>query len=109
MDPTPPTQPYSPFADWLSKFHTASEPIQALWIVAIVVVALAAVWALTLPLRFWLAGSRMRGELVYGVYRDRQGRWLVYADGEARALDGPAERVERVLLERGYAGEPGAR
>jgi hypothetical protein len=28
-------QPYNAFADWLSKFHTSSEPIQALWIVAI--------------------------------------------------------------------------
>ena len=82
-----PLQPYSPFADWLSKFHTASEPIQALWIVGIVVVALGIVWALTLPLRVWLVGSRTRGELVYGVYRDRQGRWLVYADGEVRALE----------------------
>src|SRR3954452_14386640 len=75
MDPTPPLAPYSPFADWLSKFHTASEPIQALWIVAIVVVALGTVWALTLPLRVWLAALRMRrdrrgaerGELLYGV------------------------------------------
>ena len=25
-----PDPPYSAFADWLSKFHTASEPIQAL-------------------------------------------------------------------------------
>ena len=28
-------QPYNAFADWLAKFHTSSEPIQALWIVAI--------------------------------------------------------------------------
>ena len=33
-------QPYSPFADWLSKFHTSSEPIQALWIVAFVTLVL---------------------------------------------------------------------
>ena len=33
-------QPYSPFADWLSKFHMSSEPIQALWIVAIVTLVL---------------------------------------------------------------------
>src|SRR3954463_588381 len=95
MDPTPPLAPYSPFADWLSKFHTASEPIQALWILAIVAVALGIVWALTLPLRVWLAGLRERverrgaegGELVYGVYRDRSGRWLVYAEGDVRALE----------------------
>ena len=33
-------QPYSPFADWLSKFHMSSEPIQALWIVTIVTLVL---------------------------------------------------------------------
>ena len=109
MDATPPLQPYSPFADWLSKFHTASEPIQALWIVGIVAVALGIVWALTLPLRIRLAGLRMRGELVYGVYRDRQGRWLVYADGEVRALDARVGRFERGLLERGATGEPSPR
>src|SRR5215212_11044195 len=107
MDPTPPLAPYSPLADWLSKFHTASEPIQALWIVAIVVVALGIVWAFTLPLRVWLSALRERGErrgaeggeLVYGVYRDGQGRWLVYAEGEVRALEaGRLERLERGLL-----------
>ena len=29
------TSPTTPCADWLAKFHTSSEPIQALWIVAI--------------------------------------------------------------------------
>ena len=27
-------QPYSLWADWLSKFQSSSEPIQALWLVA---------------------------------------------------------------------------
>ena len=39
-------QPYSFWADWLSKFHTASDPIQALWILALTAVALAALHAL---------------------------------------------------------------
>jgi hypothetical protein len=90
--------PYSPIADWLSKFHTASEPIQALWIVALVVTVLGVVWSLTTPLRLWLAlrGGRgeRRGELVYGVYRDAEGRWLVYAEGEVRVVD--RARVARV-------------
>jgi hypothetical protein len=90
-------QPYSPVADWLSKFHTASEPIQALWIVALAILGLALAATilglartLTAPLRLWLATRRERGEprgeLVYGVYRDAQGRWLLYAPGAVRVL-----------------------
>jgi hypothetical protein len=101
--------PYSPFADWLSKFHMASAPIQALWILALTAVALATLWTLAAPFRLWLAALASRradrqpeprqppdpqGELVYGVYRDRDGRWLVYAQGEVRAME--AERVERL-------------
>jgi hypothetical protein len=28
-------QPYSAFADWLSKFHTWPESIQALWLLSV--------------------------------------------------------------------------
>jgi hypothetical protein len=37
-------RPYSFLADCLSKFHTASEPIQALWIVATVFIILGVTW-----------------------------------------------------------------
>ena len=37
-------QPYSFLADCLSKFHTASEPIQALWILAPVAMILGVTW-----------------------------------------------------------------
>jgi hypothetical protein len=37
-------QPYSFLADCLSKFHMASEPIQALWIVATVSIVLGVAW-----------------------------------------------------------------
>lgn len=37
-------QPYSFLADCLSKFHMASEPIQALWIVATVSIILGVTW-----------------------------------------------------------------
>ncbi|KAB0265667.1 hypothetical protein [Microvirga brassicacearum] len=33
-------QPYSVWADWLSKFHTWPEGVQALWIVGLTVTAL---------------------------------------------------------------------
>src|SRR5688572_8405710 len=82
---------YSPFADWLAKFHTASEPIQALWIVALAAVALGVCWCLAAPLRLWLAArgepAAHRGELVYGIYRGPDGRLFVYLDGRALALE----------------------
>ena len=37
-------QPYSFLADWLSKFQIASEPIQALWILALAATALGVTW-----------------------------------------------------------------
>ncbi len=92
-------QPYSPFADWLSKFHTSSEPIQALWIVALAAVAVSFVWSLTASLRLWLVRRHRAeplGELIYGVYRDGEGRWVVYAVEEARALNEESvRRLER--------------
>jgi hypothetical protein len=100
-------QPYRFGADLLSKFHTASEPIQALWILALAVVFLGTLRTLTIPLRLWLAQRPARpatitprGELLYGVYRDAEGRWLVYAEGEVRVLDeGSVARLEgRVSL-----------
>jgi hypothetical protein len=95
-------QDYSAFADLLSKFHTASEPIQALMIVAIATVAITSVWCLTAPLRLGLSMLRERGEprgqLAYGLYRDPQGRWLIYADAKVRAVDAGsvARRAGRV-------------
>jgi hypothetical protein len=98
MDPTPAhLPPYSPVADWLSKFHTSSEPIQALWIVALAATVLGVAWCLTAPVRLWLLARRdrgePRGELVYGVYRDGEGRWwLVYAEGRCGRSTGRAWR-----------------
>lgn len=37
-------QPYSAWADWLNKFHTSSEWIQALWLVAGSVTVLGVTW-----------------------------------------------------------------
>jgi hypothetical protein len=39
--------PYSFWADWLSKFYLASEPIQALWIVALAATVLGALGFVT--------------------------------------------------------------
>jgi hypothetical protein len=79
--------PYSPFADWLSKFHTASEPIQALWIVALTATVLGVTWLVMRGLRE-IAARRPRqpvdgGPLIYGVFQDLQGRWMVYSHGRS--------------------------
>jgi hypothetical protein len=83
-------QPYSPFADWLSKFHAWSEPIQALWLIAIPVTVLGLAWIVLRGLRDFVGLARRergrsgwRGHLVYGVYQDPEGRWMVYWHGRA--------------------------
>ena len=37
-------QPYSAWADWLNKFHTSSEWIQALWLVTGATTVLGVTW-----------------------------------------------------------------
>jgi hypothetical protein len=89
-------QPYSHFADWLSKFHASPEPIQALWLVAIPVTVLGLAWLALRGIvdlvrlargehqeRGGRLSHRWRGHLVYGVYQDDQGRWMVYWHGRA--------------------------
>jgi hypothetical protein len=87
-------QPYSPFADWLSKFHAWPEPIQALWLVSMPLTVLGLAWIVLRGLRDlvalarrerahseWRGHSGWRGHLVYGVYQDPEGRWMVYWHG----------------------------
>jgi len=84
-------QPYSVWADWLSKFHTSSTLIQALWIVAATAMGLAALH--TVKVVAVAALRRMRDpeiELVYGICRDRSGRLMVYPEPkEPRLLPEP--------------------
>ncbi len=85
-------QPYSVLADWLSKFHTWPEFIQALWLVAVPVTLLGLTWLVMRGLRdtvaAWRNGPRgqVQGRLVYGVIENAEGRLLVWRDGEARAI-----------------------
>ena len=44
MDQPYSLQPYSLLADWLSKFHTWPEFIQALWLVAVPITLLGMTW-----------------------------------------------------------------
>ena len=79
-------QPYSAWADWLSKFHTWPEPIQALWLVSVPLTLIGITWLVMRGLRDlipafsrrWRGQSGWRGHLIYGVYQDPQGRWMVY-------------------------------
>ncbi|RDI52411.1 hypothetical protein [Microvirga subterranea] len=91
-------QPYSIAADWLSKFHTWPEFIQALWLVAVPVTVLGVTWLVMRGLRDIAAVLRGRGEAtLYGVpsdwrapaLMDRGGRLLV-ADGETPVPPLPA-------------------
>ncbi|MBZ6074905.1 hypothetical protein [Microvirga puerhi] len=54
-------QPYSLAADWLSKFHTAPELIQALWIIAIPVTVLGLAWIVMRGLREIVLAARGEG------------------------------------------------
>ncbi|MGO4571812.1 hypothetical protein [Microvirga sp. 2TAF3] len=77
-------QPYSAWADWLSKFHTWSEPIQALWLIAVPVTVLGVTWLVMRGLSQivpMLSRRREHGHLIYGVYEDARGRWWIYWHG----------------------------
>ncbi len=66
---------YNPWADWLNKFHTAPEWIQALWLVAGPLTLLGAAWLLLRALRDLiplLIRRQERGLLIYGIYQDPQ-------------------------------------
>ena len=82
-------QPYSHFADWLSKFHNSPELIQALWLIAVPSTLLGLTWLVMRGLRDLIPlARRSRGYLIYGVYQDPQGRWMVYWHGrKPEALD----------------------
>ncbi len=79
-------QPYSAWADWLDKFHTASELIQALWLLSMPLTLLGVTYLVVRLLRETLIARQQRepcGRLLCGVYEDSQGRLLVYRETEA--------------------------
>jgi hypothetical protein len=74
-------EPYSFWADLLSKFHTAPEAIQALWVIAVTAFAIAALHAITtIIIAVLKRKSDPEIELVYGICRDRTGRLMVYPE-----------------------------
>lgn len=83
-------QPYSAWADWLSKFHTWPAFIQALWLIAVPMTLLGVTWLVMRALRdlIPMLSRRERGLLVYGVYQDGRGRWMIYRHGrQLREVD----------------------
>ena len=99
-------QPYSLWADLLSKFHTAPELIQALWLVMVPLTLLGLTWIVMRGLRDLIGPARHdEGRLIYGVYQDEQGRWMIYRHGRtSQAIDWenpPAELIGRAHVIRG--------
>jgi len=115
MEPSSSVQAYSVVADILSKFHTAPDWIQALWLVMVPVTVLGLAWLVTrglagmIPL---LARRHWRGHLIYGVYQDPQGRWMVYWHGrKPQAIDWenpPPELIGRGTVIQGVFRRPEA-
>jgi hypothetical protein len=112
-------QPYSAWADWLSKFQASPESIQALWLVAMPATLLGLAWIVLRGIREIVGLTRgerghsgWRGQLVYGVYQDSQGRWMVYWHGRApQAVDWenpPPELIGRGSVIQGVFRRPDA-
>ena len=108
-------QPYSPWADCLSKFHVWPKLIQGLWLVAVPLTLLGITWLVMRGTGDLFRLSRRerrheRGHLIYGVYQDAEGRWMVYWHGRApQAIDWgnpPPELVGRGTVVQGVFRRP---
>jgi hypothetical protein len=102
MEPSSNVQTYSFLADALSKFHTAPEGIQALWLV-MVPVTLVGLGVCLLQAVKEIAGIVLRrgerqGEPLYAIYRTADGRLMMYARGAVREL--PSTELEDMPLPR---------
>jgi hypothetical protein len=78
-------QPYSIVADWLSKFHTWPESIQALWLIAVPVTVLGVTWIVMRGLREVVAAWLGRGEaMLHRAPHAWDGPLLSFAGGRLR-------------------------
>jgi hypothetical protein len=95
-------QAYSIVADLLSKFHTAPEWIQALWLVTVPVTVLGTAFCL-LQIVKEIAGvfarrSERQGVPLYVVYEDADGRLMLDAPGAVREWPGEGAEEARLLV-----------
>lgn len=84
-------QPYSPWADWLDKFHTSPDWIQALWLVVVPLALVGIAFCVMRAVREITVAALDRrgmcqGRPVYAIYQAPDGRWLIYARGAVREL-----------------------
>jgi hypothetical protein len=75
--------PYGVWADALAKFHSASDPIQALGILAFAATVLGMTWCVMRLIRdITVAALNRSGRRnlppAYHAVRDSQGRWLLH-------------------------------
>jgi hypothetical protein len=80
--------PYSVVADALSKFHTAPEWIQALWLVMVTVLgaAFCLLQAVKEIVALFARPGERQGVPLYALYEDADGRLMLYARGTLREL-----------------------
>jgi hypothetical protein len=76
----------------LSKFHTSPEWIQALWLL-MVPVTLVGATACLMRVAGQIAAAiaqrgAMQGHPLYAIYEAPDGRWMLYAGGRVRDLQG---------------------
>jgi hypothetical protein len=79
---------YSVVADALSKFHTAPEWIQALWLVMVTVLgaAFCLLQAVKEIVALFARPGERQGVPLYALYEDADGRLMLYARGTLREL-----------------------
>jgi len=105
MEPSSSVHAYSFLADALSKFHTAPEWIQALWLVMVPVTAVGVSACLMRAVQHIAAALVRReeargvwqGNPVYAIYQAPDGRWMLYARGTVRELRSEDARGEEAL------------
>ena len=91
---------YSVVADALSKFHTAPDWIQALWLVlgsaTVLGCAFCGLEAVRAVAGLFARPGGRRGVPLYAVYEDEDGRLMLYAHGTAR--EWPAGEADAAAL-----------
>ena len=102
MEPVSSGQTYSFLADALSKFHTAPEWIQALWLLMMPVTVVGLGFCLLQAVKeiatMLVRRGERQGEPLYAIYRTADGRLMMVARGAVRELQ--STELEDMLLPR---------